>query len=231
MKILTIDTCAEPSSIAIQVDGAAPEVIALPQGWRSSMVQEEITKLLSRHGMHSKDIDGYGVTTGPGTFTGVRIGLTVVKALAEVHQKPIIPMSTLELIALAARNADKEHTRFAAVMDARRGQVFGAAYEMNGEEVRVAVEETVGSLANFLERVREQGLQDACVCGVDLTAYLPELEKQGWKDCNTITVAAQLAGILAEETAVRLKRGEGKSPLEVDANYVRASDAEKFWSA
>ena len=285
MLVLAVDTCLEPGSLALLREGGPSlaeaseggelETVPLPPGWRSTALHEEILRLLARHGWSTKDIAGYGVTTGPGSFTGVRLGLTAVKGLAEVHGKPIFPVSTLEVLAAAAvanPGRDRERavtnpsrdregavaddsdkwtatsdepklpaagslvtghsslvTAFAPVLDARRGQIFGAVYQVEGDEFRPLLEATVCALRTFLARIQAAGLQEVRFCGTDLAPFLPEIEQAGWAAGSAIPVSPHLAGVLAQIALRRLQKGLGVSVLAADANYVRASDAELFW--
>jgi len=114
MNVLAVDTCLQPGSVALlRADDSLPaaregwelEVVPLPPGWRSVALHTEIERLLARHNLATADLHLYGVTAGPGAFTGVRLGLTAVKGLAEAHGKPVVPVSTLE--ALAAKSSDE----------------------------------------------------------------------------------------------------------------------------
>ncbi|MBI4463213.1 MAG: tRNA (adenosine(37)-N6)-threonylcarbamoyltransferase complex dimerization subunit type 1 TsaB [Acidobacteria bacterium] len=231
MVILAVDTCLEPGSLALQQRDSAPEVVPLPPGWRSTTVQEELALLLGRHGLTTRDISGYGVTAGPGSFTGVRIGLTVVKALAEVHHKPIVPVSTLELLVVAAREANRINPppALASILDARRGQIFGAVYQAGDDGLKPILEATVCSLQAFLEQIKATGLRNLRFCGTDFVPFLAAIEKAGWDSTALWCVSPHLAGVLAQIATSRLRKGLGVSSLAVDASYVRASDAELFW--
>ena len=231
MVILAVDTCLEPGSLALQEEDSPPEVVPLPPGWRSTTVQEAMALLLARHGLTTRDIAGYGVTTGPGSFTGVRIGLTVVKALAEVHNKPIVAVSTLEMLAAAVREANPGNpsAALAPILDARRGQIFGAVYQAEDDGFQPIVEARVCSLRSFLEQIRGRELPDLRFCGTNLAPFLAEIEEAGWDAAAVLRVSPSLAGVLAQITVARLNKGLGVSALAVDANYVRASDAELFW--
>ena len=280
MNVLAVDTCLEPGSLALisedvpsSGDGCAagePEVVALPPGWRSVALHEEIRQLLARHGLTTANIDLYAVTAGPGAFTGVRLGLTAVKGLAEVHDKPIIPVSTLEALASSAvypsrdrkgagtgnnprgeatSGPDQEPTTeslvtrhsslvtvFAPVLDARRGQIFGAVYATEGPsgegaDFHALIPDSVCSLRSFLNQVKAAGLTTETLkfCVTDEALLLPAIEEFGWTADSLVRVSPQLAGTVARMAAARFRQGKGIGALAADANYVRASDAELFW--
>ena len=204
MNILAVDTCLQPGSLALLRQTGEPEVIALPPGWRSVALHEEIARLLARHNLSLADIDLYAVTAGPGAFTGVRLGLTAVKGFAEVHNKPVVPVSTLEALAAKASDewrvtSDEKHrttadslvtrhlslvTFYAPVLDARRGQIFAAVYRteqtekterFKQTELQCVIPETVCSLRSFLNQVEAAGLKDVRFCLAD-EAILLELQ-------------------------------------------------------
>jgi tRNA threonylcarbamoyladenosine biosynthesis protein TsaB len=255
MNILAVDTCLEPGSLALLSEGASSsdsghfngefEIVALPPGWRS---HEEIRQLLARHDLTTANLDLYAVTAGPGAFTGVRLGLTAVKGLAEVHGKPIIPVSTLEALNFAGSSESfwavtvgknlalsaPGYTHIAPVLDARRGQVFAAVYrlaECEGADLHPVIPESVCSLRSFLAQVKSADLpaERFRFCVTSESLLLPAIEEFGWAADSLIRVSPQLAGAAAMMAAARFHQGKGISALAADANYVRASDAELFW--
>jgi len=120
-------------------------------------------------------------------------------------------------------------TAFAPVLDARRGQIFGAVYQVERDEFRPVIAETVCALRSFLERIQAAGLKEVRFCGTDLAPFLPEIEQAGWAAGSVLPVSPHLAGVLAQIALRRLRKGLGVSVLAADANYIRASDAELFW--
>ena len=176
-----------------------------------------------------ESVDLYAVAAGPGSFTGVRVGLTTVKAWCEVYGKPVVGVSRLEAL---ARSAKAEGGLLAGYYDAQRGQVFGGFYRSGaGRLVRIG-DEMVIAPPEFLEIVEREATQEP----VQWVSLDPELVVQlaGWearaaKGDRMEKVSAEIApaiGRLAEEKAIA---GEFTDPLELDANYVRRSDAEIFW--
>src|SRR5262249_4259235 len=98
--------------------------VPLAGGTFSAQLVPQIAGLLSNHGLNKKDIEGFIVISGPGSFTGLRVGLAAIKALAEILQKPIVPLSLLEVIAIAASTEGG----VLAVLDAGRGEVYTGEY-------------------------------------------------------------------------------------------------------
>src|SRR5580704_9525846 len=104
MLLLAVDTSGKHGSIALTrcgPDGDCDviEVAPLPGGTFSAELVPQIATLLDRHGFSKTDLGGFAVVSGPGSFTGLRIGLAVIKALAEVLAKPVVAVSLLEALA------------------------------------------------------------------------------------------------------------------------------------
>src|SRR4029077_3324955 len=112
-----------------------------------------VTDLLKNVRLQLSEIDAYAVAAGPGSFTGVRVGLTTVKACAEVYGRGIAAVSRLEILAAQAMGAEP---RVAAFLDARRGQVFGALYTRRAERLEKVGDEMVISPDRFISWVTEQ---------------------------------------------------------------------------
>ncbi len=243
MILLAVDTSSDQGSLALAQENELLELIPLPPKRHSVTLHGEIVHLLERHGLATRDIQGFGVVAGPGSFTGVRVGLAAVKGLAEVNEKPVVAVSSLETLAVAAYAQFSQHSpairsgrALTPILDARRGQVFGTAYRsaafgaaQEGECFQPLVKEMVCSLKSFLERMHEAGIEEPVFCGTELDHYGPEIEKAGWRLSPRIVVSPFLAASLAQIAAERLRKGLGTSAGGVEANYVRSSDAELFF--
>lgn len=141
---LAVDTTAELGSIAIADQGGVREevVVHAPHGF-SQVLFGEIEALLKRQGIALPEIDLFAAASGPGSFTGVRVGLSAIKGLAEVLGKRVVAVSNLE--ALAEFGSGKER---AAVIDAHRGEVYAAVYDTAGKQI---IPEVVLPLERFRE--------------------------------------------------------------------------------
>lgn len=217
MNVLAVDTSNEQGSVALAREGNLLELVVLPPGWRSTTLHSEIERLLQRHGLATGDIQGYGVTTGPGSFTGVRVGLTAVKGLAEVHAKPIVAVSTLEMLAVAAMKAwDSQSatsplrsgacqlpkpTVLVTILDARRGQIFGGVYRKNGDLLEALIGECVCSLPAFLERLNrlcEEANRGQGIGNLEPTASLERMLGTGNSDVAAGLKASERIAILQD---------------------------------
>jgi tRNA threonylcarbamoyladenosine biosynthesis protein TsaB len=194
--ILAIDTTSELGSIAITDDERVIEETLLQSGdGFSHVLFGEIENLLARNNLKLADIEGFASASGPGTFTGVRIGLTAAKGLAEATSRKVVAVSNLRAMAYFGTGELR-----AAVIDARRGEIYGAVYNAALEPVR---EEVVMKNDAWL-------------------ASLPE-------GCELLSFPRALAGAVGVIAAREFSAGRGVDPAGVDANYVRRSDAEMLW--
>lgn len=174
-------------------------------------------------------VDAYAVASGPGSFTGVRVGLTTVKAWSEVYGKSIAAVSRMEAVASQATGGAPIVAAFA---DAQRGQVFGAVFRRNGAALERLCDEMVIAPGKFVESAVEMAKggsiawvsKDAgCVLGEEAWKVR---EKRGEK---VESVSSVLAPVIGRIGGAELVAGGKTDALTLDANYVRRSDAEIFW--
>ena len=132
MKILAIDTTSERGSIAITEGEQVTAEIALhsTDGF-AQVLFGEIENLLAGNGLRLAEIDGFASASGPGTFTGVRVGLTAVKGLAEGMSRKVVAVSNLKAMAYFGTRDLR-----APWMDARRGDIYGAVYNAGLEIIQ-----------------------------------------------------------------------------------------------
>src|ERR1700693_4162226 len=138
MLILAADTSGKQGSIALArgLDNGkcdVVEVTPLAGGTFSAQLVPQIAALLSRHGFNNQDIDAFAVASGPGSFTGLRVGLAAIKGLAEILGKPIATLSMLEVVAIAGGMRG----RVLAGLGAGRGEVYAGEYEVTAERARM----------------------------------------------------------------------------------------------
>src|SRR5215831_5198810 len=162
MLILATDTSGKHGSIALvrceSNATSALEVVPLQGGTFSAQLIPQIAELLSKHGLNKTDLDAFAVATGPGSFTGLRVGLAAIKALAEILRKPIITVSLLEVIAAQTKPvAAKENPIVLAALDAGRNEVFVGEYKV-GPDMPSCVTEDLLRLDELAGRVSKSSL-------------------------------------------------------------------------
>ena len=230
MLVLAIDTCDSRGSVALLRDEAVLAVQPHDSNEEySSWLLPAVNGILKQAGLGAGDVEGYAVAAGPGSFTGVRVGLTTVKAWAEVYDKPVAPVSRLEAIAAEAT----EPTKFvAAFANAQRGQVFGAVYERESSALRRIGEEMVIAPGKFVETVAQVvGAQKISWVSPDspIVAAGPAWEQREKLGDRLEQVSATLAAIIGRIGLRQIREGKTTDALGLDANYVRRSNAEIFW--
>jgi len=213
--LLAIDTTHECGSLALARGAEILEEFALraPDGF-AHVIYAHLAALLQRHNISPYDLDCFASASGPGSFTGVRVGLACVKGLAEACNKPAVAVSNLQ--ALAAFGSAPLR---APVLDARRGDVYGGVYDSAGA---AAAPEMVAKLPAWLETLP----RDVEFVSQD---FQPELAGTRFEGAHTVTAPHALAGAIARIACARLLRGDAWDAAALDANYVRRSDAELFW--
>src|SRR5579862_5533563 len=219
MLLLVTDTSGRNGTVALAHAAESGvvdvlEVVPLAGGMFSAQLVPQIAALLQNHGFTKNDIGAFIVVSGPGSFTGLRVGLAAIKALAEILHKPIVPVSLLEVIALAAN----PEGRILAALDAGRGDVYAGEYEVFGGKIRTLRErllprdEFIANANGFIvatpdhstiEAARAAGVKTSALENVTAAMIL----RLGWQ---------------------RMQAGESVAPEQLEANYMRRSDAEIF---
>ena len=212
--ILSLDTTAEFGSIALVDRGRTVEEVLLhsPEGF-GHILYGQIERLLARHKVSLDQIDCFAAACGPGSFTGVRIGLSAVKGLAHATEKRVAGVSNLQALACFGTAALR-----ATVLDARRGEVYGAVYDGNLE---LQAPEVVTKFADWIRTLPESDIE---LISTDPAPFLPFVPGM-----RVVTAPRALAAAVGSIAWKRLQAGETLDPADLDANYVRRSDAELFW--
>jgi tRNA threonylcarbamoyladenosine biosynthesis protein TsaB len=219
MLVLAADTSGKEGSIALLralADGSCEtiDVVPLEGGTFSAELVPQIASLLKTNGFKKEDIAGFVVASGPGSFTGLRVGLAAVKGLAEVLEKPIAAVSLLETI--AAGSGAKG--RVLAVLDAGRSEVYVGEYELVGEQMQFAAERLLS---------REQ-LEVAAALAMIVTSDEKIASFAQDMGLKVQLVSRPQADSIARLGWRKIIAGETVSPEELEANYIRRTDAEIF---
>lgn len=207
--VLAVDTTHEYGSLAL---GGAEIALHAPTGF-AHVIYPRLRRLLDENGVGLADIDCFAAASGPGSFTGLRVGLACIKGLAEATGKPAVAVSNLEALARSGSRPLR-----AVIEDARRGQIYGAVYDAAG---LVVLPETVARLSDWLATLPSGDLE---FIAMDFTAIGDALPA-----APRVTAPRSLARAVASIAAERLVRGQAQDPAALDANYIRRSDAELFW--
>lgn len=151
MNIVAIDTSGPLASCAVMKDGAIVHMIVMNQGLtHSETIMPALDDAMRASGLSCKDVDCFACVAGPGSFTGVRIGVCAAKGLAHAWNKPCARIDALEALAMNVQGFDGIAC---PILDARRNQVYCAAFDMkNGLPQRVLEDEAI-EIGAFLEKL------------------------------------------------------------------------------
>jgi tRNA threonylcarbamoyladenosine biosynthesis protein TsaB len=214
VTVLGIDTTSEFGSLALRTEGrtAAAREIHSSEGF-AHLVFPALEELLRSAGVRLEEIDCYAAASGPGSFTGVRVGLAAVKGLAEALGKRAAGVSNLQALSVVGSGA-----RRAVVLDARRGEVYGGVYDGG---LRAVTPETVMTWEAWLETLGEGEYEF-----IGEGRWRERLAGTKFEAMKFVEAPRYLAGIVAECAE---RTAGGSDPAALDANYVRRSDAELYW--
>jgi tRNA threonylcarbamoyladenosine biosynthesis protein TsaB len=229
MIVLAIDTCEARGSIAVLKDNAMLHAVphAVPEEY-SSWLLPAVDSALEIAEITLAEVDLFAAASGPGSFTGVRIGLTTVKAWSEVFSKPIVAVSRLE--AVSAQSQSTAHC-VASFIDAQRDQIFGALYRRAEGGLALVGEEMVASPDVFVEWVdkRASGNEVAWIStDPDSLSKHPAWQTRAARGDKIQRVPCILAPLIGKMSFQRALNGNVLDALSVDANYVRRSYVEVF---
>ncbi len=226
MLILAIDTSGQSGGITLaEADKGSFRVIesaAIAGGTFSAQLIPTLAALLNKHGYGVKDIGGFVAASGPGSFTGLRVGLSAIKGLAETLHKPIATVSVLEALASLADRDGK----IAAAMDAGRKEVFLGLYDrsaQNPDHRLLLRREELLTQQDFLATLSTE--RPAVIITSD--AVIAELAAASHS--SVVVVTPPGSEVIARIGAGKLLAGETVSVEALDANYLRRSDAEIFF--
>lgn len=212
--ILAIDTTHEYGSMALLADGAILEekLLHAEDGF-GHVLYGHLSAMLERHGRRVQDVECFAAAAGPGSFTGVRIGLACVKGLAEALGKPVAPVSNLQALASFGTGP-----RRAVFIDAHRGEIYGAVYDA---ELNPVTPERVIKFPDWLLTLPAGP--------VEFISADPSPFRTLIAGARVLEAPRALAAAIARIALARLRQGLAVDPEVVDANYVRRSDAELLW--
>ena len=218
MLLLATDTSGKYGSIALanckEEVCKISEVVSLEGGTFSAQLVPQISALLEKYRFTKQDIGAFAVASGPGSFTGLRVGLAAIKALAEVIGKPIAAVSLLEAVAASA----SAHGNLMAALDAGRNEIYLGEYTAEKAGLQTRRE----WLASREECFAAAGESTLVTPNENLAA---EARNRGLR---VEQVDQPRSDMIARLGWRKVQRGETISPLDLDANYIRRSDAEIF---
>lgn len=224
MLILAIDTTTNFGSAAVVSEGKIiAEANYLSPSSHSRQLFQAVDEVIKISGKKLDDFDGLAVVAGPGSFTGIRIGLSLIKSLAMASKKPIAPVSSLQ--ALAQKLILPGVELISPMIDARKGEIYACAYKVFNSEVEELISPGAYNPEAFLKMLPDNSAVYLIGNGVDL--YWPLIKEKLGERARLINrsyfIAAE-AGRLGEKV---LENGKGVTPAQLEPIYYRKSQAEE----
>ena len=225
MLVFGIDTCCMAATAAIMSEKIMVAQTVINQNkTHSQIMMPQIEQMLRAAEVDPMEIDAFAAAVGPGSFTGVRIGVATVKAMAQAAKKPCVAVSTLEALAYSSKHFDGI---ISPVLDARRNQVYnslfqgGSSLERLCEDRALALDELLDELLKLDKKVLFMG--DATLVFEDqIKAALGDMAFFAPKVTNL-----NLAGAVAEIGLEKMKMGQVVEYRELVPEYIRLSQAER----
>jgi tRNA threonylcarbamoyladenosine biosynthesis protein TsaB len=218
MFILGVDTSGKNGSVALvemvweAQEFRTLEVVPLEGGTFSAQLVPRIAALLQKQGLTKQDLYGFAVVSGPGSFTGLRVGLAAVKGLAEILKKQIAAVSLLEAAAIAAGVKGQ----VLAVLDAGRSEVYCAEYDVVGWDARAETQQVLTD-QDFVRLAQGRNVVTPDQRVFDLLSPSSVRVKK---------IVRPGSDFIAQIGFEKMEEGQTVSPEALDATYIRRSEAE-----
>ena len=220
MRILAVDTSTMMSSISILEDDKIIADSSINQEeTHSEMLVPLIKRMLDDLKIKANDIDLFAIAKGPGSFTGLRIGMTSLKAMAQALDKPIIGVSTLKGMAYSIMNDGY----VLAIIDARGKRYFAGLYKWNNDQLEMQFEEIIEE--NELEK-RIQEIDKITIVGEAISKLpnkIKEFSNVRLSHPGLNNGISRNIAVLAKE---KYEKGEIDNTFDITPNYLRKSQAE-----
>ncbi|HEX5217121.1 MAG TPA: tRNA (adenosine(37)-N6)-threonylcarbamoyltransferase complex dimerization subunit type 1 TsaB [Vicinamibacterales bacterium] len=228
MFVLALDTATRAGSVALVRDGAAQAMAGDGTRTHGERLPAELLDFLARHGATLADVTHFAIVVGPGSFTGLRVGMATVQGLAFAASRPVISVPTLDAYASGWLDGGRRADVFAACMDGHRGEVFLAAFDLGDatsfDSARVLLEPLAAPAhAAAAALMRAADGRTVTLVGEGLDPHL-----DAFRAARPDIVIAAPAMTLAEAAARLAARHpeRGTAPHAIKPVYVRRTDAE-----
>jgi tRNA threonylcarbamoyladenosine biosynthesis protein TsaB len=222
MKILAVDTATRSCSVAIvDKESLLAEMTVVNEQTHSKHLLEMIHLVVKHSGLKLSDLNGYAVTRGPGSFTGLRIGISSVKGLAAAQEKPIAGVSSLDVL---ARQVSFSPYLICSLIDARRDEVYSSRYRYKDGKLKKEGKEQAVSPEDAIDEINEP-----CIfVGSGAVLYRKAIKDKLGENAN---FAQAYENIIRASTVALLSmdRFENDDTDDVETfvpNYLRKSDAQ-----
>ena len=220
--ILTVATATPTGSIALtRGEELLAELILKPSGSHSDFLVPAINELLTRTGVVIEEVDAFAAVVGPGAFTGLRVGVSTIKGLAQATAKPTIAVSSLQTLAMQVPDTGLP---VCALLDARKGEVYAGMFQWHNNYPEPVSKEMVSAPEIVFDMITGNTVFIGDGCRAYRTLIVRHCsDRAHFVPWAAHPLRASAAAMLAHEIYCN---GEGISPLELKPVYVRLSEAE-----
>ncbi len=223
MKILAIETSTLLGGIAVADDssGLIAEIRLNVKSTHSERLMTAVDHVLKQSGLDISDMDAFAVAIGPGSFTGLRIGMSTVKGFSYATGKPIVSVPTLEAFAW---NFPYSGYPVCPMLDARKNEVYAGIYKWEGNECKKIMPETAINPADLLKEIKGMA-----VFAGDGAKIYKKLIMETLKDNAIFAPPSKMspsASSVAEIAVEKIRQGIITDPVTLTPFYLRKSEAE-----
>jgi len=222
MRVIGIETSAGTGSVALLVDGALADERFFTKGLRHGKeLIPTIDAVVKQHDLQPEDIDLFAVSQGPGSYTGIRVGITCAKTLAYALGKGVVGVPSLDVL---AHNAPASATKVYAAIDAKRKRVYFCAYRRKGGRLVRDTDYAAVPLDKATSVIEPGGL----VIGDAVGLYADDFAARGGilADANLWLPRASVVAILGAE---KLLTSGAADPFALAPIYLHRPEAEEVW--
>ncbi len=231
MRVLAIETTGLFASAALMDErGHVKEIIGDQRFSHLQYLVPMIRDLLKTCGLTIDDVTHVAVSEGPGSFTGIRIGMATAKALAQVKNLPVIPVPTLMAFTFNAPDFDGI---YCPIFDARRDQVYGGAYYKDEDTVHRLFPDGAYDIRDYLDKIKSYNkmkMGKSMLFGDGVDRYKDEIDAQNAKNLflfADVNNRYQKASSIARLSATLLAQGKVQSCMDVKPVYLRKPEAQR----
>ena len=224
MKILGMDTSSKACSVAvIEDDTLLCEFIINDKKTHSQKLMPMVEKMLEMSDISIEDMDAIAISSGPGSFTGLRIGMATAKAMAHVNDIPVIPVDSLEAIAWNMNLCDR---KIYALLDAQKTNVYVCGYKYVDGELKATEKIDVRNIDELLKEVEESG-EESIFAGEAVYKYIDKISS-----VKNISVPApshnvtRASSVCSAAMSKYRKNEDIHTCYDVNPVYIRKSQAE-----
>ncbi|MDO5331468.1 MAG: tRNA (adenosine(37)-N6)-threonylcarbamoyltransferase complex dimerization subunit type 1 TsaB [Bacillota bacterium] len=237
MKLLAIDTTGAYSSIAIYDDGIVAQIINQEDYSHLQRLVPTIKQLMDEEEVRPEDLDAIAVSRGPGSFTGIRIGMATAKGLAQIWNKPIVEVPTLATFAYRdydfgeiGEELKLDEIAYCPVFDAKREQIYGGAYRYNSDEQ--IIPDSAYDLSEYLEKLldalKKSELKAVCFFGDGIKVYQEKLDAFAFEHFFAEDEDAYQTAFGVARLGLKLfEEGKTATCYTAQPEYLRAAEAER----